>query len=152
MARHGTHGRHRAPVLRRLFPAEAPATAATDQDYLVQDGDTFSSIAREHHIPTAKLLAMNGLSWSSGIAAGQRLSVPAGITAAAPTPAHTDITRHCIAEGETVTAIAAHYGVTRRAILSANGLHTSSLIFIGQILVIPAVSVDTQATAAVRVG
>lgn len=152
MARHGLHGRHRAASIRRLLVPETPAEAPVEQEYLVCDGDTFSSIARMHHIPTAKLLAMNGLSWSSGIAAGQRLSVPAGITPAAHIPAHTDITRHCIAEGETVTAIAAQHGVTRRAILSANGLHPSSLIFIGQILVIPAVSVDTQATPAVRVG
>lgn len=152
MARHGDHGRHKAAPLRRLIPAVAPVEPNTHREITVVDGDTFSSIARAHGIPTAKLLAMNGLSWSSGIAAGQRLLVPAETSdASATTPSHavSDIVRHCIAAGETVSAIAARHGVTRHAILRANGLHPTSMIFIGQVLLIPAVSVDTQATPAV---
>ncbi|MFM6974327.1 MAG: LysM peptidoglycan-binding domain-containing protein [Agromyces sp.] len=150
MARHGLRGRHKAAPVTRLTPASPAQPAAETSEYLVVDGDTFSSIARAHGIPTAKLLAMNGLSWSSGLAAGQRLSVPAGISAEAP-PAQHDITRHRIEAGETVTAIGARYGVTRHAILRANGLHPTSMIFIGQVLLIPAVSVDTRATEAVKV-
>lgn len=151
MARHGIRGRHKAAPLRRLFTSPPEAQSPETAEYRVLDGDTFSSIARAHHIPTAKLLAMNGLSWSSGLAAGQRLAVPAN---AAPQsqPLAGDIVRHRIQAGETVSAIAAQHGVTRQAILRANGLHPTSLIFIGQVLLIPAVSVDTQATAAVRVG
>lgn len=141
MARHSIRGRHTAP---RAVPTAAP-------EYLVVAGDTFSSIARAHHIPTAKLLAMNGLSWSSGLATGQRLAVPTHST-----PQHalnsTEILRHRIDEGETISAIATRYGVTRSAVLSANGLHPTSLIFIGQVLCIPSVSVDTQATPAALAG
>lgn len=152
MARHGIRGRHKAAPIRRLITPVAQTPAPSEVEYLVLDGDTFSSIARAFHVPTAKLLAMNGLSWSSGLAAGQRLLVPA----TADHPAHAapagEIVRHRIEAGETVSAIAAQHGVTREAILRANGLHPTSLIFIGQILLIPAVSIDTQATAAVRVG
>ena len=151
MARHGFRGRHKAAPVRRL-PTPAPeVTEPSTVEYLVLDGDTFSSIARAHHIPTAKLLAMNGLSWSSGLAAGQRLAVPANV-APQSLPLAGDIVRHRIEAGETGTAIATRHGVTREAVLRANGLHPTSLIFIGQILLIPAVSVDTQATAAVRAG
>lgn len=151
MARHGIRGRHKAAPIRRLHTAAPVEPSVPDPEYLVLAGDTFSSIARAHHIPTAKLLAMNGLSWSSGLTPGQRLAVPAGSSPVAA-PAHGEITRHRIRSGETVSAIAAQYGITRSAILSANGLHPTSLIFIGQMLSIPAVSVDTQATAVVRAG
>lgn len=141
MARHGVHGRHKA----------TPASQApTEQrEYLVQEGDTFSSIAKSHGVATASLLAMNGLSWSSGIAPGQRILVPAAGPATATTTqltGHHEIIRHRIASGETVSAIAAQYGITRAAILRANGLHPTSLIFVDQVLLIPALSVDTQAT------
>ena len=151
MARHGIRGRHKAAPIRRLVVTSPPAADSEEAEYLVVDGDTFSSIARAHHIPTAKLLAMNGLSWSSGLAAGQRLAVPANAQPPAA-PLIGDIVRHRIEAGETVTAIAAQHGVTREAILRANGLHPTSMIFIGQVLLIPAVSVDTQATAVVRAG
>lgn len=155
MARHGMHARHKAAPIRRLFHpagaamAESQAESST-REYTVLDGDTFSSVARAHGIPTAALLAMNGLSWSSGIAPGQRLSVPAAAAAPGEHVNASDIVKHRIDEGETVTAIAARYGVTRMAVLSANGLHATSLIFIGQVLLIPAVSVDTRAMPAIQ--
>lgn len=147
MARHGERGRHRGAPLRRLLPQRAAPSAPETIEVVVTEADTFSSIARDHGIPTAKLLAMNGLSWSSGLAAGMRLLVPnsAGLL---PTVSEHEVTRHRIEAGETISAIAARHGVTRQAILSANGLHPTSMIFIGQIIRIPEVSVDTRATPA----
>lgn len=110
--------------------------APPDMEYVVQAGDTFSLIARAHGIATARLLALNGLSWSSGIAPGQRLRVEWGegqISAGRDT----DLRRHSISHGETVSGIAARYGLSRAEVLRANGLHPTSAIFIGQTLVIP---------------
>jgi LysM repeat protein len=53
---------------------------------------------------------------------------------------------HTVAAGETLTGIAAQYGVTLEAIMEANGLADPSLIMIGQVLVIPAPA-EVPATA-----
>jgi LysM repeat protein len=47
------------------------------------------------------------------------------------------ITRHNVASGETLEAIARSYGVQPRAIMTANGLDRSSRLVVGQRLVIP---------------
>ena len=149
MARHGMRARHRES-LRRSSRSVPVAETNHDTEYLVQAGDSFSSIARAHGMPTAELLARNGLSWSSGLAPGQRLSVrPAQVQVDSAGESEHELRRHVIAQGETVSAIAAQYGVSRDAVLRANGLHRSSVIFIGQSLIVPPVCVDTAATPAV---
>ncbi len=44
---------------------------------------------------------------------------------------------HVVVEGDTLTRIAAQYGVTVTAIQDANGITDASLIFVGEHLVIP---------------
>ena len=52
------------------------ATSALGQEkHTVQEGESLESIAKLHQIPTAALLALNGLSWQSEIHAGQILVV-----------------------------------------------------------------------------
>jgi LysM repeat protein len=59
------------------------------------------------------------------------------------TPAPVIDNRYTIRTGDTVTSIAARFGVTVDAILTANGLTRSSIIYAGRTLVIPGV-VDVQ--------
>lgn len=54
------------------IPTESISGATT---HTVSDGDSLQSIAALHGIPTAALLALNGLSWQTAIHAGQVLSV-----------------------------------------------------------------------------
>ena len=49
----------------------APATAADEPSYRVELGDTVSEIAIRHGLPTAHVLAQNGLSWKTPIFPGQ---------------------------------------------------------------------------------
>ena len=53
-------------------PADgAPADRADDPTYRVELGDTVSEIAIRHGLPTAHVLAQNGLSWKTPIFPGQ---------------------------------------------------------------------------------
>jgi len=62
--------RDRAPADRA--PADgAPADRADDPTYRVELGDTVSEIAIRHGLPTAHVLAQNGLSWKTPIFPGQ---------------------------------------------------------------------------------
>ncbi|HET8780197.1 MAG TPA: LysM peptidoglycan-binding domain-containing protein, partial [Agromyces sp.] len=120
----------------------APAVAASTppSEYVVVDGDTVSGVAERFGLATAEVLAFNGLGWSSLIFPGQRLALPGGVAADAAPPAPApapEITKHVVVEGDTVSGIAAAYGLDVASVLSANGLAASSLIFPGEAIVLP---------------
>lgn len=105
--------------------------------YTVVAGDTLRSIAQLHGISSAELLAANGLSWKTMMFAGQQLNIPASTSGTESAEVGESITRHNVASGETLEAIARSYGVQPRAIMTANGLDRSSRLVVGQRLVIP---------------
>jgi LysM repeat protein len=120
--------------------ATAAAASTPPSEYVVVDGDTVSSVAERFGLATAEVLAFNGLGWSSLIFPGQRLALPGGVPAEAVAPVPTaapEITKHVVVEGETVSGIAATYGLDVASVLSANGLAASSLIFPGEAIVLP---------------
>lgn len=134
-----------------LRPAASTPASPAPSEYVVVDGDTVSGIAERFGLATAEVLAFNGLSWSSLIFPGQRLALPgasAAATAPSPTPPP-EITKHVVAEGETVSGIAAAYGLDVGSVLSANGLGPSSLIFPGEAIVLPLAGTATTAPAPV---
>jgi LysM repeat protein len=123
------------------------APASVPSEYTVADGDTVSSIAERFGLATAELLAHNGLGWSSLIFPGQRLALPGGgAPAAAPSP-EAEIAKHVVVSGDTVSGIAAAYGLDVDQLLSANGLSRQSLIFPGQAIVLPPVNGTADAAA-----
>lgn len=126
-------------------PAAPAAPASAAGTYTVQAGDTISAIARRHGVTTSAVLSANGLSGSSIIYPGQTITIPGAAAAAstppppapAPAPAPASGT-YTVAAGDTVSGIAARHGVTANAVLSANGLGWSSIIYPGQTIAIPA--------------
>lgn len=116
--------------------------------YVVKGGDTVSSIAAHYGLSTASVLALNGLSWRSPIFQGQTLTLRGGSSSATTKESQTnasDLQKHSVAAGETIYSIAGKYGVTRSAIMGANGLSARSTIYVGQVLTIPAKGQDAAA-------
>ena len=99
-------------------------------------GDTVAAIAGRHGLSTASVLALNGLGWKSLIFPGQVLKLSPGATAA-PAVAQ-EGGRYTIVRGDTISRIAARFGVSVESVLSANGLGWSSIIYPGQTIAIPA--------------
>lgn len=124
-------------------PAPRRAAATT---YTVRAGDTVVGIARRLGTTTDAMLSANGLSWSSMIFPGQRLTIPgdharvepggrpAALAAADTT---TSPAAYTVQAGDTVSGIASRHGVGVAALLSANGLGWTSIIYPGQRLRIP---------------
>ena len=130
-------------------PAESPSLGSAS--YTVRSGDTISGIAARHGIGTQKLLDVNGLTWSSVIYPGQKIKIPGGsgdstslelekIANSTPgTPYY-----HIVKSGDTISGIAAKYGVSTQKVLDANGLRLSSIIYPGQKIKIPGKSGDSS--------
>lgn len=140
---------------------------STTTNYIVQSGDTVSSIAQAHNMTNQELMQLNSM-YSTFIYLGQQLKVKGAQTViVTPSSASTesavvttraeessnhvsdDATKfvdeskqvsstHKIKAGESLYRIAIENGVSLNALLSANGLKNNSLILPGQVLVIPA--------------
>ena len=110
--------------------------ASALSSYTVQAGDTVAAIAGRHGLSTASVLALNGLGWKSLIFPGQVLKLSPGATTAAVVTHEGG--RYTIVKGDTISRVAARFGVSVESVLSANGLAWSSIIYPGQTIAIPA--------------
>jgi LysM repeat protein len=111
-------------------PGHAPAYRC-GYYYPVEWGDSLSSIAWQHGITIQALMQANTLS-DEVIYQGQKLCVPGRYTRPPMTGYY-----YTVKSGDTVSSIAAHYGVPQKAIIQANNLSHTGLIYVGQKLLIP---------------
>lgn len=133
-------------------PAPVPTQAAPASGvYLVQTGDTLFRLALRFGTTVSALQAANGLGGSTRIYVGQSLVIPGAGPAATPAPAGPTPNpaaaggRHTVLPGETLFRLALRYETTVAALQAANGLGSSTLIYVGQVLVIPGAAGTTPA-------
>lgn len=112
----------------QLIGYQAPVSGKT---YTVKAGDTLYSISRKYGVTVKALASANKITNYSLIRIGQVLVIPGTST----TPATT--VKYTVKAGDTLYSIARKYGVTVTALASANKITNTSLIRVGQVLVIP---------------
>jgi N-acetylmuramoyl-L-alanine amidase len=111
--------------------AAASAVTSTASTYVVKAGDTVSEIAARHGVSTASLLAVNGLGWKSLIFPGQKLKLSGAVSS---TPVGQRPSTYTIKRGDTISGIAARYGLTTASVLTLNKLKSTSIIYPGQVI------------------
>lgn len=156
------------PATNTPVATQAPAATASGTAITVSAGDTLYSLSRSYGVSVAAIAAANGLTQTSQLTIGQRLTIPApGSTAAlgngpAPlgvinesngvatqqTAAAPSNGIHVVQTGETMYSIASRYGMSPSALATANNMPSPQLVRVGQELRIPGTA--TQTTAAVN--
>lgn len=163
-----------APPAKPTAAAPAPRTAAPSvsasveggSTYVIQAGDSLSSIARRHGVTSARLAEVNKIADPNRIRVGQKLTIPDGKTPApstetAPAPVPTpspasplvapepvapaqaqfsgasESFPYTVLPGDTLDSIAGDFTVLRSELIMLNNLTGSETLRPGQTLLIP---------------
>ncbi|MCA6954388.1 N-acetylmuramoyl-L-alanine amidase AmiB [Pectobacterium polaris] len=116
----------------------AAKASAGSTRHTVARGETLSSIARRYGVSLAAMRDVNKLN-KDIVWVGQRLNIPATgtkQTASTPAPKKVAPVKHKVVKGDSLSAIAARYGVSMKEIQQANNMR-SGAVQLGQTLVIP---------------
>jgi len=128
------------------FGQPSAFASSADESYVVQPGDTLTSIAAATGVPIDRLVELNDLASPDTIIAGDTLRLSDG----QPGPAllhsgegpRTSVTPGArgyeVEEGDTIYGIARKMGVEPAAIIAANDLASPDHIVVGERLVLPA--------------
>lgn len=123
-------------VLMSLFIVQATSaqtTAPGERIHVVRQGDTLRSIAALYNTTWQAIAARNALANPNRIYVGQRLVIPAPGTNVNQT-----VRRYTVQRGDSLTSIANRYNTTVQALATTNGLTTTSILYVGQVLQLPA--------------
>lgn len=136
----------RTPMIAALVVALVVATsvsgvalAQTSATHVVRPGETLFSIARQNNVTVQSIASANGITNPNLIFVGEVLIIP-GVSPAATTPAAGGTTSYTVVAGDTLSAIAQRFKVSMATLVALNGLANPNLIFVGQVLKIPASS------------
>lgn len=123
---------------RRAAPSTSTAEIKTE-NYIVQRGDTLSSVAVQSKMSLADLAALNQISTNTGLRIGQTLKIPAGSTIP---------DSYTVQSGDTLTAIANRYNLSLEQIATLNGISRTAGLRTGQRLKLSGAPVSVEESKA----
>ena len=126
-------------VVATPMPTPSPGVAPESRDPLVHEvavGESLNSLAAQSGFLVSDLAQRNNLTQPYLLVAGQKVNLPA--------PISEHIRLHRVASGETLTALAAQYGISPYLLRMTNKLSCADCLVVGQLLRIPQSSVTTN--------
>jgi LysM repeat protein len=111
--------------------------------YIVEAGDTLSSIADQFEVEVLLLMAVNGITDANQLFVNDELIIPIpGSELPTPTPLPENLLpgqeiEYMVLPGDTLETIAAQFNSTADAIAERNEIEDTNAIGIGQILLVP---------------
>lgn len=128
-------------IVATQVPATVPTVVVTIPNetwsYIVQPGDTMTSIAQRFGADMAVLVALNGITDAAQIQVGQTLKIPGQKPVNVSTDSGGTAGRHIVQRGETLSQIARRYNTTVAELQRLNNLANASLIVAGQVIQLP---------------
>lgn len=143
-------------------PTAAPTATPvppTPSTYVVQRGDTLTTIATQFSTTVGALVQQNGITNPNRIFAGQELAIPTGSTSPtpvpptaipatnapvatatqfiAPTPIPATAQTYTVQPGDNLFRLALRFNVSLVELAEINGITNFNTIFVGQVLTIP---------------
>jgi len=109
------------------------AQTTGERVHVVRQGDTLQTIAVLYNTTWQAIAARNALANPNRIYVGQRLIIPAPNTNVNQT-----VRTYTVQAGDNLTAIANRYNTTLQALMTTNSLTSSSVLYVGQVLQLPA--------------
>jgi LysM repeat protein len=133
-----------------LTPSITPTVAPTDTPtptgpttYVVEVGDTLTSIAEQFGIEVLLIMSANSLASADQIFVGQTLIIPP-VGSELPTETAIPLTLvpgtridYVIKPGDNLQSIASRFNSTAEAIAALNNMKVTDVLFVGRILVVP---------------
>ena len=116
------------------------ASWALEKVHVVQRGESLAAIARQYDVSISQLAAHNGIDNRDYIFVGQRLVMPFG-----DAPADSLLGTYTVTARDTLASIAAAYGVSTAELMAYNGLTAATPIWVGQPLLVPIASAESDA-------
>ena len=118
------------PTAVSAAPVEMPESSGIV--HIVKPGETLSHIARRYSVTVNALAVANGISNTSYVYVGQRIYIPAAQGAPAGCASY-----YWVRPGDTLSQVAAWYGIDTYSLAAANNLSNASYIYVGQKICIP---------------
>lgn len=101
--------------------------------YVVQPGDTLSSVAARFGTSVSQLASVNAIADINLLRDGSSITIPGGGADTAVSSPNATVS-HTVRPGETLTTIAQRYGTTAAAVASSNGITNLDLVPVGAVL------------------
>jgi len=127
-------------------PTPEPTLTPTPQGpttYIVEVGDTLSSIAEQFGVEVLAIMAANNLPDPNAIFVGQTLTIPApGAGLPTETPIPTNLApgtriEYLVKPGDNLQSIASQFNSTAEAIAQLNDMTVTDVLFVGRTLIVP---------------
>jgi peptidoglycan endopeptidase LytE len=131
-----------------LIGSLASTGSATPLTYTVRAGDTLTSIAARFGTTVSAIGEANGLRDVHSLRIGHVLKIPPRRAANPQATSAEAVRTYTVKSGDTLSAIAARFGVSLSALLRANNLADAHRLRIGQVLRIPGSPVPRSAATA----
>ena len=131
------------------------STPAGPLTYIVEPGDTLSSIAEQFGVDILLLISTNNLTDPSAINAGQELIIPeAGaelptLTALPQTLVPGSRIDYVVQPGDSLESIASEFNSTAEEIAKLNEMLVTDVLFVGRVLIVPVNIVTRTPTSVV---
>lgn len=128
--------RSRSAVAKSSRKAQETVEANSGSNYyIVQSGDSLSTIARKYSVTVSELKKVNNLKRGNTLKTGMKLLVPSPNSSSARETQ--EVKFHVVKRGENLSEIAAKYNVSMTDIKQKNKIRNPASLMVGSRLVIP---------------